>query len=104
MYTIVFVGFDLLSLILQSIGGAMAATGKDAKASQRGTNVMIGGLISQVVSMILYFVVWGDFVLRTRRNKISGSLDRTAPPLYARLRNTKTFTLFQWSEYPSTSY
>lgn len=99
MYTYVFVGADLLSLVLQSIGGAMAATGKDAKASQRGTDVMIGGLVSQVISMALFFAIWLDFVLRTRRNKISGSLARTQPPLYAALRSTKLFTLFQWSEY-----
>jgi hypothetical protein len=103
MYTYVFVGFDLLSLVLQAIGGGMAATGKDSKASKRGTNIMIGGLICQVVSMVFFFVVWGDFVLRTRRSKISGSLHRTAPPLYANLRATRTFKLFQWSEYFHTS-
>jgi hypothetical protein len=99
MYTYVFVGADLLSLVLQSIGGAMAATGKDAKSSRRGTDVMIGGLVSQVISMVLFFAIWGDFVLRTRRNKISGSLARTQPPLYHHLRSTKTFSYFQWSEF-----
>jgi hypothetical protein len=99
MYTYVFVGFDLLSLVLQAIGGGMAATGKDAKASRRGADVMIGGLICQVISMVLFFGVWGDFVLRTRRAKLSGSLGRTQPPLYANLRATKTFKWFQWSTY-----
>jgi hypothetical protein len=99
MYTYVFVGFDLLSLVLQAIGGGLAATAKDSKGSRNGTNIMIGGLISQVVSMAIFFVVWGDFALRTRRAKLSGSLARTQPPLYESLRATKTFRFFQWSKF-----
>lgn len=97
LYTIVFVSFDLLSLVLQAIGGALAATAKPGH-SQNGTHIMIGGLICQVLSMVLFIIVWGDFALRTRRAKFSGALSRTAPPLYADLRSTRTFTYFQWSK------
>ncbi|KAF2175307.1 RTA1-domain-containing protein [Zopfia rhizophila CBS 207.26] len=87
MYSIVFVGCDLLALVLQAIGGS----------SDMGVKIMIAGLISQVVSMVLFFLIWGDFILRTRRAKLSGSLARTQPPLYDQLRSTKTFKFFQWS-------
>lgn len=97
-YTYIFVGCDLLSLVLQAIGGGMAATGKDAKASRKGADVMIGGLICQVISMAFFLVVWGDFALRARRAKTSGSLSRTQPPLYDSLRATRTFHWFQWSK------
>ncbi|KAF2744444.1 RTA1-domain-containing protein [Sporormia fimetaria CBS 119925] len=97
LYTYVFVGFDVLSLVLQSIGGAMAATGKDAAASRLGTNVMIAGLISQVVSMVMFFTVWGNFVLHMRKAKKEGSLRRMQPSLYEKVRGTKMFTGFQWS-------
>ncbi|KAF1851095.1 RTA1-domain-containing protein [Cucurbitaria berberidis CBS 394.84] len=102
MYTYVFVGCDLLALVLQSIGGGMAATARDAKGSRRGVNIMIAGLVSQVITMILFLAVWGDFVLRTRRAKFSGSLSRSQPPLYDNLRSTKNFTLFQWSLFAAT--
>lgn len=102
MYTYVFVGFDLLSLVLQAIGGGIAATARDSKGSRNGTNIMIGGLICQVVFMAIFFVVWGDFALRTRRAKLSGSLARTQPPLYEGLRATKAFRFFQWSLFLAT--
>ncbi|KAF2474322.1 RTA1-domain-containing protein [Lindgomyces ingoldianus] len=102
MYTYVFVGFDLLSLVLQAIGGALASTAKDSKGSKTGRNVMIAGLVSQVISMALFFIVWADFALRTRRAKLSGALARTEPPLYASLRSTRKFKLFQWSLFIAT--
>jgi hypothetical protein len=102
MYTYVFIGCDFLSLVLQGAGGGMAATAKDAKGSRTGVNIMIAGLVSQVVTMSLFLTLWADFVLRTRRAKISGSLSRTQPPLYDHLRSSKNFTLFQWSLFTAT--
>jgi hypothetical protein len=97
MYTYIFVGCDLLALILQGIGGGMAATAKDSKGSRSGVNIMIAGLVSQVITMSLFLALWGDFAFRTRRAKISGSLSRTQPPLYDHLRSTKDFMFFQWA-------
>jgi hypothetical protein len=102
MYTYIFVGCDLLSLILQGAGGGMAATARDSKGSRNGVNIMIAGLVSQVITMSLFLALWCDFVLRTRRAKISGSLTRTQPPLYEQLRSTRNFTLFQWSLFAAT--
>jgi hypothetical protein len=98
-YTIVFVGCDLVALILQSAGGAISAIADDKKGSDMGVNIMIAGLISQCGSMILFFAVWGHFVWRTRMAKRAGTLRRTQPPLYEYLRSTRRFKLFQWSEY-----
>jgi hypothetical protein len=102
MYTYVFIGADFLALLLQGIGGGIAATARDRKGSQSGTNIMIAGLISQVISMVFFFIVWGDFALRVRRNKKSGALARTQPPLYGSLRSTKGFQFFQWSLFIAT--
>lgn len=102
MYTYVFIGFDLLALILQAIGGGMAATAKDKKGSKLGADIMIAGLVSQVISMVFFLIVWGDFALRVRRNKLSGALARTQPPLYDSLRATKAFRFFQWSLFLAT--
>jgi hypothetical protein len=102
MYTYIFISCDLLALILQGAGGGMAATAKDTKGSRTGVNIMIAGLISQVITMVLFLALWGDFAFRTRRAKLSGSLSRTQPPLYDHLRSTKTFTYFQWALLAST--
>lgn len=98
MYTYVFVGCDLLALVLQAIGGGMAATANDSVGSRRGVDIMIAGLISQVVTMVLFLAIWLDFVLRTRRAKRTGTLSHTQPVLYSRLRSTKRFQYFQWSK------
>lgn len=97
MYTYVFIGCDALALVLQAIGGGMAATAKDKKGSDQGVHIMIAGLISQVVTMMLFMALWLDFVLRTRRYKRAGGLKWVQPPLYEALRATKEFNHFQWS-------
>jgi hypothetical protein len=102
MYTYIFVGCDLLSLVLQGAGGGMAATARDSKGSRTGVNIMIAGLVSQVITMSLFLALWCDFTLSTRRAKISGSLSRTQPPLYDQLRSTRNFILFQWSLFAAT--
>jgi hypothetical protein len=96
MYTYIFVGCDVLSLVLQAIGGGMAAT--NSTGSQRGVDIMIAGLISQVVTMTLFLALWADFVLRTRRARGS----RMQPQMYESLRAQKNFSLFQWSLFVAT--
>jgi len=102
LYEYIFVGCDVLSLLLQGVGGGLAATAKDSKGSRRGVDIMIAGLISQVVTMSLFLALWADFALRTRRAKISGSLSRMQPALYESLRSNKSFNIFQWSLFTAT--
>ncbi|OAL51210.1 RTA1-domain-containing protein [Pyrenochaeta sp. DS3sAY3a] len=102
LYTYIFISCDLLALVLQAIGGGIAATSRSTKASRTGVDIMIAGLISQVVTMAFFLAIWADFALRARRNKKSGSLSRTQPPLYDQLRSTKNFTFFQWSLFTAT--
>lgn len=104
MYTYIFISCDVLALILQGVGGGMAATGKDVKGSKRGVDIMIAGLISQVITMTLFLALWADFALRTRRARLSGSLARSQPPLYEQLRAYKTFPLFQWALFAATIF
>jgi hypothetical protein len=100
MYQYIFVGCDVLSLVLQAIGGGMAATARTS--SRSGVNIMIAGLISQVITMALFLALWADFAFRTRRAKIAGSLARTQPALYDSLRNNRNFKMFQWSLFAAT--
>jgi hypothetical protein len=51
-YTYIFVTCDISSLAMQSAGGALAATADPGeKIGDVGTNLMIGGIIWQVVGM-----------------------------------------------------
>jgi hypothetical protein len=102
LYEYIFVGCDILSLLLQGVGGGLAATAKDSKGSRSGVNIMIAGLVSQVVTMSCFLALWADFAIRTRRAKISGSLSRMQPALYETLRSNKNFNFFQWSLFTAT--
>lgn len=51
-YTYIFIGCDITSLVMQSAGGALASTADPgAKIGDVGTDLMIAGIIFQVVGM-----------------------------------------------------
>lgn len=61
----IFIPFDILSLILQAIGGAMSATANDG--SPTGVNIALAGLSIQVATLF-FFVAFGlDYAIRSRR-------------------------------------
>lgn len=47
--TILFIGGDFISLLLQATGGAIASTADDQEGSDLGVNILIAGLAVQVV-------------------------------------------------------
>ncbi|KAI9924203.1 hypothetical protein MW887_007153 [Aspergillus wentii] len=67
-YTIIFVSCDLLSLILQAAGGAITSTADDNDTSQKGINIMIAGLSTQVVSLAIFMGLCIDLAIRIRRS------------------------------------
>ena len=64
-YTIVFCGCDLISLVLQALGGGIAATAhNDSNRNNLGKNIMLAGLGFQVFSLILFCGCAGEFAQR----------------------------------------
>lgn len=68
-YTWVFIAFDILSLLLQAIGGGIAA-GAEENDSQLdlGSNLMIAGIVWQVFTLIVFAALVLDYVVRARRS------------------------------------
>ncbi|KAF8852235.1 hypothetical protein BDZ45DRAFT_115071 [Acephala macrosclerotiorum] len=58
---------DLLSLILKSVGGAIASIADDHKTTDLEVNIMIAGLISQVVSLTAFAILCADFAIQPRK-------------------------------------
>ncbi|KAK2781510.1 hypothetical protein FQN53_000526 [Emmonsiellopsis sp. PD_33] len=55
LYTWIFIACDLLSLILQGTGGGIAATaGANFPLRDQGTNVMIAGIVWQVITLFVF--------------------------------------------------
>lgn len=59
-----FIICDIISLILQAVGGAMSSTSNGS--STAGVNIALAGLVFQVVSLLFFAVVCADYVIRTR--------------------------------------
>lgn len=74
MYLAVFVSFDIISIVIQAVGGASAskAGGEDPPGNTKpGTHIMMAGIIIQLVSMSVFGLLWLVFLWRARAAPIS---------------------------------
>ncbi|RDW73451.1 hypothetical protein BP6252_07358 [Coleophoma cylindrospora] len=60
-YTLTFITSDVIALILQAVGGALADTAATNAASLQGVHIMIAGLAFQVVSLLAFSLLAGEF-------------------------------------------
>jgi H+/gluconate symporter-like permease len=83
---------DFISLVLQGAGGGLAATASDNSGSDTGRAIMVAGVVSQVVSLLIFMGLWLEFIFRLRRTSA------TAKDVhFTELRDTKKFTWFQYA-------
>lgn len=90
--TILFIGSDFLSLILQATGGAIASTGDTHSTVQVGVNIMIAGLASQVASTTVFCGICSQimYTVFRRRDLVNSNS--------AALRATLKFRFFLWGQ------
>ena len=101
-YSYIFISCDLCSIVLQAIGGGMAAMAlQDNKDTDPGTHIMVAGLAVQVAAMTLFIFFCGDFAWRIRSirkkalaNGEGGNDGDVFDPKYAHIRNSKLFVPF----------
>ena len=81
---ITFMVSDLISLVLQAAGGAFASVSEGYNSGRKGANIMIGGLILQVVSLVAFAMVCADFAARCVRGNLveHDEYSRTRKRLY----------------------
>lgn len=64
-YSYLFITFDVISLAVQAIGGAIASEQtKNRSDSDSGTNIMIAGIAFQVFCMSIFLSFWFEFLNR----------------------------------------
>ncbi|KAL8290244.1 hypothetical protein RQP46_003183 [Phenoliferia psychrophenolica] len=69
LYLVVFCLADLVAIVVQAIGGAMAALAlEQRKDSKVGTHIMVGGIAFQTFSMIIFCGLFADFFLAARKD------------------------------------
>ena len=89
-YTITFITFDFLSLVLQAIGGAIASISDDNDGVDLGVDIMIGGLVFHVVAIGLFMIFWAELSFRHHR---ASELDKD--PEFVALRSSRRFKAFR---------
>ena len=88
--TCFFVASDLVSLILQAAGGAMASLAGSQSQAQLGINLMIAGLSTQVASMVVFVLVCFQLARAIHKHPERVNTD------YAEMRRSKRFRFFLW--------
>lgn len=68
-YAIVFCTCDIISLVVQAIGGAQASEANTDSAMELGTHIMVAGIAFQLLTMTLFVGLMGDFMRRVLRTQ-----------------------------------
>jgi hypothetical protein len=88
-YTYIFVAGDLISLCLQGAGGGLASAGDPgSKTVDIGTDLMIAGVIFQVVILAFFGYFLAEYAIRTHRRRDQLSAESM------KLFNSKPFRCF----------
>ncbi|KAH8551752.1 RTA1 like protein-domain-containing protein [Umbelopsis sp. PMI_123] len=95
-YSLLFITLDLISIILQGAGGAMAATAlQNSSDSTPGTHIMVAGICFQVFSMLVFMFFCSWFMYNVHQGPSKYSL--IFNPDYANVRESKYFKPFHIS-------
>ena len=81
LYTWLFIGLDVCSIILQAAGGILAVANTDnpdPAVIDLGNNLILSGIILQVVQLVLFAIVSAEYLYRLRRNRKVHSLSPEA--------------------------
>lgn len=95
-YTRIFIPCDVISLVLQALGGAIASIASHNHDSpDLGSNIMIAGLAFQVFTILAFIIASLDFAIRTvRRHRALGESAFDQNPAVKRVRDSLRFRLF----------
>jgi hypothetical protein len=96
-YPLIFVPADISCLVIQAIGGSIAASaGRDNLSLLTHANrVIIAGIVLQVVVLSIFGLLGGEFLWRVKRWVASGTASADSPGLA--LWRDKKFSMFMYA-------
>ncbi|KAK7058065.1 RTA1-domain-containing protein [Favolaschia claudopus] len=90
LYTSIFLCCDILSLVVQAVGGGFAAQAVNQHRNpENGGHIMLAGIILQMATITVYVLCAGEFLLRYLRNRpIRSSMvvATSTPPLSGNMK------------------
>ncbi|KAI4189328.1 MAG: hypothetical protein L6R41_001552 [Letrouitia leprolyta] len=93
-YPRIFIPCDILSLVLQALGGGMASAASHSnKSPDTGDHIMVTGLAFQVFTLLVFMILCVEFAIRTviRMNRMG---EAALDPTHATLRCSTKFRAF----------
>ncbi|KAJ9115829.1 hypothetical protein QFC22_004970 [Naganishia vaughanmartiniae] len=69
-YMILFVIADVISLVIQAVGGGRAAVqSQNYEDTTTSTNIMVAGIVFQLAAIVVFVILGADFIFRLASNK-----------------------------------
>lgn len=87
----IFIPSDIISLILQAVGGALSCVASTHEDVKTGEDISLAGLIFQVVTLIFFCALFADYVFTASK---SPSRHRLNKPMVTFLLFLFTSTIF----------
>lgn len=101
LYTIIFCGCDVISLIVQGTGGGIASSADDHDGTTLGANIMLGGIAFQLASIVVYTACALEFAIRYKTKRpIPGRVASPAPEFVELERNASLGSTLAQTQQP----
>ncbi|KAJ4009691.1 hypothetical protein NW766_008812 [Fusarium irregulare] len=91
----IFIPSDIISLILQAVGGALSCVASTHKDVKTGEDISLAGLIFQVVTLICFCALFIDYVIKASKSSSRGRLDKPIVTFLAFLFASTIFILIR---------
>ncbi|KAF9891162.1 hypothetical protein FE257_005098 [Aspergillus nanangensis] len=84
LYLWIFCTCDVISLVIQAIGGGIASveSSKINGDTAPGTHIMVAGIVFQMFSITVFVICAADFVRRVIRHRLLQTVDGSILPLF----------------------
>ncbi|KAH9975497.1 RTA1-domain-containing protein [Lactifluus volemus] len=69
LYAIVFLSCDIVSLVVQGIGGTTVSVANTLKQANLGSHIALGGVLFQLVAITIYCALATEFLIRYTRER-----------------------------------
>ncbi|KAF5670553.1 phospholipid-translocating ATPase [Fusarium heterosporum] len=73
----IFIPSDIISLILQAVGGALSCVASTHEAVKTGEHISLAGLIFQVVTLICFCALFADYVITASKSPSRHRLNKS---------------------------
>ncbi|KAH8591424.1 RTA1 like protein-domain-containing protein [Bisporella sp. PMI_857] len=98
LYPYIFIACDIFSLLLQAIGGGVASGADDQDGTKLGGNIMLAGIVFQVVTFLLLYILIAIYIIKLRKNASTLSSDAVS------LLSSRDFKIFAWAMFVASLF